>query len=316
MKRYRIDQLEVDFTSSCNLDGWIGYLADEKSRTKMERFRKLYDKFPSALRAGESQSGTRIPKIIHQIWMGSKMPEKLRRQTEMWKLHHPDWEYRLWTDADLPEFARDVVAMINGSDCYAQKTDILRIAILQRYGGLYIDVDYDCYHPCDLLNQSFDFYTTLRGLPLLHMQFPDAFESPLDVCTSIIGSVPAHPILNCYLERIGDRLSDESIVGKPSRLPFWGQINQMRRSIKTTFNLYLEAFAEIAGTNGSLDIALPPTFLNPIDTWWRTRMYRPAYFQHLPGFLLSRKFPNKVYNLTRTQPHSFGHHDSHATWLS
>lgn len=309
------DELTCDFDAACDLDGWNGYLANETAQKKIEEFRRRCQQFPAAVAAGADRAEPRIPKIIHQIWMGSEMPRKFRRQTATWKQHHPDWEYRLWGDNDISEFSPDIVGLVNSVDCFAQKGDILRMAILQRYGGLYVDVDYDCYRPCDLLNQSFDFYTTIRSLPLLHMQFPDTFPVPLDVCTSFIGSVPSHPILNHYLERVGDRLNDEELIGKPSRLPFWGAINKMRRALKTTFNLYLEMYSEYSGMDGSLDIALPPTLLNPIDTWWRTRYYRPAYYRHLLPFLLSRTFKSKAYKFTRVQPYSFGHHDSHATWL-
>ena len=47
---------------------------------------------------------TRIPKIIHQIWLGGALPQKYYAMQKTWQEHHPDWEYRLWTDADLPTF--------------------------------------------------------------------------------------------------------------------------------------------------------------------------------------------------------------------
>ena len=49
----------------------------------------------------------------------------------------------------------------------------------------------------------------------------------------------------------------------------------MRKTIKTGYQLYQEVFSEFAGESGHVDIALPPTFFNPIDTYWPTRLLRP-----------------------------------------
>lgn len=306
----------IDFETACNLDGWIGYLLNEQSRERVSKMRQLYQQNHFASPAqNDRPTPIGIPKILHQIWFGPKMPERFELQTRSWKKHHPHWEYRLWTDDDLNEFDSDIVALINGTNCYAQKGDILRLAILQKHGGLYVDVDYDCFRPCDILNESFDFYTTMRGFPVLYMQFPDAFPSPIGVCSSATASIPNHPILNAYLDQVGDRLHNKEVIGTPSRLPFWGKINHMRVAIKTTYQLYQNVFADLAGTSAHVDIALPPTFFNPIDTWWKTRFIRPAYYANLPGFLSSRNEYRKPYNLTQTHQHSFGHHDSNASWL-
>lgn len=306
----------VDFDSACNLDGWVGYLLKGQAQEHVNKMRQLYQQNHFAFpKPSNGPAVVGIPKRLHQIWFGSPMPEKFRRQTDTWKHHHPEWEYRLWTDKDVPEFDSEIMKLINGTECHAQKSDILRVAILQKYGGLYVDVDYDCFRPCDVLNESFDFYSTMRGFPAVYMQFPDTFPSPLGVCSSATGSIPNHPILNAFLDQIGDRLRDKELIGPLSRLPFWGKINRMRVAIKTTYQLFQNNFAEVAGTTEFIDIALPPTFFNPIDTWWRTRWIRPAYYSHLPGILSNRDEFSKAYNLVQTYPHSFGHHDSHASWL-
>lgn len=306
----------VDFKTDCNLDGWIGYLLTPESREQVSRMEQLYiqNHFASERVIGAVKP-VGIPRILHQIWFGPAIPRKYLIQIQMWRSHHPGWEYRLWTEADLDEFDSDIVKLIRQADCFGQKGDILRMAVLQKYGGLYADVDYDCYRSCEILNDSFDFYTTMRGFPVLHMQFPDAFPSPIAVCNSLVGSIANHPIQNAFLERIGERIKQHELTERPSRLPFWGRVNRMRKTVKTSYQLYQEVFAEFAGESRYVDIALPPTFFNPIDTNWPSRFVRPAFYAHLPGFLLNRDFPVRQYNLTQVRPHSFGHHESHASWL-
>jgi len=45
----------------------------------------------------------RIPKIIHQIWIGSSLPEEYYCWQKSWQQYHPGWEYKLWTDKDIEE---------------------------------------------------------------------------------------------------------------------------------------------------------------------------------------------------------------------
>ena len=304
--------LDVDFDSACNLDGWIGYLLRNNSQNSLKKMKQLYEQNHFSC---DKQTTVGIPKILHQIWLGPKMPNKFVRQTESWKVHHPEWDYRLWTEQDLDEIDSKYLNLINGTECYGQKSDILRIAILQKFGGLYVDVDYDCFRACDKLNDSFDFYTTMRGFPVLHMQFPDAFKNPIGICSSICGSIPNHPILNAFLEQVSDRMNTLDSIYKPSIRPLKRKANQMRVAVKTCYQLYQEIFAVVAGTTGHVDIALPPTFFNPIDTWWKLRLMMPKYYAHLPGYLINKNSYGIKYNLTKVQPYSFGHHDSHASWL-
>ena len=50
----------------------------------------------------EASTQTKIPKIIHQIWIGdkSKQPVELMKT---WETMNPTWEYKLWTEENIPE---------------------------------------------------------------------------------------------------------------------------------------------------------------------------------------------------------------------
>jgi mannosyltransferase OCH1-like enzyme len=96
-----------------------------------------------------------IPKIIHQIWIGdqSKKPEKIMNT---WKIKHPDWEYKIWTEENLPSLKNQ--KQFNQMEELAGKADILRYELLYNYGGVYIDADTICLNSLDdffLKNDSF-----------------------------------------------------------------------------------------------------------------------------------------------------------------
>src|SRR5438876_9483420 len=62
-------------------------------------FKDLYNKY--ALNAYKIGPELKIPKIIHQIWLGSPVPSVYEPFMKSWQEKHPDWEYRLWTDENV-----------------------------------------------------------------------------------------------------------------------------------------------------------------------------------------------------------------------
>lgn len=85
-----------------------------------------------------------IPKNIHLIWVGpDNGPAFLRDHVLGWAKLMPDWNLRLWTNADINtnEFSQKTVDLINSATKGAQKADIMRYFIIEKYGGVYMDAD-------------------------------------------------------------------------------------------------------------------------------------------------------------------------------
>ena len=84
-------------------------------------------------------------KIIHQTWKTSEIPEHWRDSPRKWQVLHPDWGYKLWTDADNLDLIRTAfpqyLDMYRGYEYDIQRADFVRYAILKTYGGLYSDLD-------------------------------------------------------------------------------------------------------------------------------------------------------------------------------
>lgn len=125
----------------------------------------------------------KIPKKIHQIWIGGELPEQYRRFTQTWMIKNPDWEYRLWTDKDAEEFGMEKYDMFRRCRNNGQKSDIFRYEILRRYGGLYIDTDFECLKSFDDLLY-LDFFTSI------------GYERRVELYIGLIACVPNHPIIN------------------------------------------------------------------------------------------------------------------------
>lgn len=116
----------------------------------------------------------KIPKIIHQIWIGNKpMP---RAWMATCKAMNPSWEYRLWTEGNLPtDFInrKQIERMAKDQPHFpeAGQSDIMRYEILYRYGGFFVDADTEFINPLDdylLDNDAFCCFENedLRGMLL------------------------------------------------------------------------------------------------------------------------------------------------------
>jgi mannosyltransferase OCH1-like enzyme len=84
----------------------------------------------------------KIPKIIHQVWLGSKLPDKYNFYIDTIKKVNPEWEYKLWTDDDVEGFGLKNIDLFNNIKNFGSKSDIFRYEILERFGGVYMDTDF------------------------------------------------------------------------------------------------------------------------------------------------------------------------------
>lgn len=106
-----------------------------------------------------------IPKIIHYCWFGKgEMPELVERCVASWKMHMPDWEYRLWSEDNFdipstPKYVQEAYA----AKKYAFVSDYVRLWALEREGGLYMDVDFEVYKPFDDLMEQYDAFAGYEG---------------------------------------------------------------------------------------------------------------------------------------------------------
>lgn len=95
---------------------------------------------------------------VHQLWIGSPFPDHLRRLANTWQQHHPNWEYRLWTQDELDRLETPYPELIAKADKIAppdavhqMRSDLYRWAILNQYGGLWADTDSWALRPMDEL---------------------------------------------------------------------------------------------------------------------------------------------------------------------
>ena len=106
-----------------------------------------------------------IPKILHYCWIGgAEMPELAKECIASWKKHMPDWEYKRWDEsnfdiASAPLYVRQAYEARK----FAFVSDYVRLWALERYGGLYMDVDFEVYRPFDNLMGKYPAFAGYEG---------------------------------------------------------------------------------------------------------------------------------------------------------
>lgn len=94
-------------------------------------------------------------KIIHQTWKDRQPPSELfpTEWAESWRLHNPGWDYRLWVDEEICDFVHDEFPEFFAVWCAYPKNimrvDAWRYLLLQRFGGLYADLDVAALRPLE-----------------------------------------------------------------------------------------------------------------------------------------------------------------------
>ena len=243
---------EVDFATSMGKGSneFQSVLANAEDVERYNLLQKMYDdNLPSKVKNADV---AKIPKIIHQIWLGPSLPPPyFSTFQEKWKELHPDWKYCLWTDSDLSSLDVELRDLIEASPNYAEKSDILRCELLDKFGGVYLDCDMECHHVLDDLHHKYDFYAGA--------EYPHKIATTnnhLWVGISIMASRPGHPIMKRWREYIRKR---------------WEMVNDkyssgVERVINHTFFPFTFSVLEKCREQSLTNIVFPATYFYPITS--------------------------------------------------
>ena len=94
-----------------------------------------------------------IPHLIHQTWKSEIIPAEFQEFVASWRSFHPSWEFRLWSDEDNRHLVQQhydwLLPTYDGYPFAVQRADMARILYMHQFGGLYVDLDFECLRPFD-----------------------------------------------------------------------------------------------------------------------------------------------------------------------
>jgi mannosyltransferase OCH1-like enzyme len=131
-----------------------------------------------------------IPKLIHQIWLGSKVPKKYDKWRDSWKIFNPDYVYKLWSEDDILDLGLKNEAAFLGSTNLGVKSDIARYEILHKLGGIYVDTDFECLRSFETLRCSSSFFAG------------QGFDYKPHIFNGILGATPGHKFYDLMINAV------------------------------------------------------------------------------------------------------------------
>lgn len=83
-----------------------------------------------------------IPKVIHYCWFGNTpLPESATKCIRSWKLLCPDYKIVQWNEQNYDVNRTPYVSEAYKKGKYAFVTDYVRLDVISKFGGVYLDTD-------------------------------------------------------------------------------------------------------------------------------------------------------------------------------
>lgn len=141
---------------------------------------------------------SRIPRLLHFVWIGGPMPEWAVYNVARFKALNPGWMVLVHDETVLLDSLKAAYAKISGEHEAERKADLLRLSALAKFGGWYFDVDFLPLRP-------------MKDILELHKNVPEGFfltrATPELVANGIIGATVVSPVLKAMIDMARQRLT-------------------------------------------------------------------------------------------------------------
>ena len=185
-----------------------------------------------------------IPRIIHQTWKSEILPTEFKNNKSSWISRHPDWEYRFYDDSNCRRLVvthyPELLSVYDSYPKHIQRIDMFRYLAVNHYGGLYADMDMQCFKPIDTLLKGHSCIFSIEAHMTSQRKEELNYFQPYQIANCIFASVARHPFLNKIISRLKDAgttpvLKDDDIenITGPRMLTrlYYQSDNDVRESI-------------------------------------------------------------------------------------
>ena len=129
-----------------------------------------------------SVANTKIPKILWTFWNSDSIPPVIKYCVATWHKHNPDHEIRVVTPSNYNMYISDLdISKFKHADSPARISDLVRLHLLSKYGGIWIDASIICNKPLqwvhdlsrgkEFLGYYLESFTTHTEFPVLESWF-------------------------------------------------------------------------------------------------------------------------------------------------
>jgi len=211
-----------------------------------------------------------IPKIIHQTWRSTELPERFRPLQASWRRLHPDWEYRFYDDRACRDHVAthfpELLDLYDGCPHPVQRADIFRYLVVAKFGGVYADIDVEALRPHDPLLQGRSALFGAEDVMSPRRMRAEGFDHSERIANFIFATEPGHPIW-------------DSVVAWLRALP--GRWDLVSEVLRTTGPAMLTRIVQPARASLEIEV-LPPIVWAPWDWrfWFPWRPDRRIHARH------------------------------------
>ncbi|WP_459501953.1 glycosyltransferase family 32 protein [Bacillus sp. C1] len=128
----------------------------------------------------------KIPSTIHYCWFGGReKPEIVQKCIDSWKKNLPEYEIIEWNENNFDIECNLYVKEAYDSKKFAFVSDYVRVYVLYKFGGIYLDTDVEVFKPFD---------------NMLHHDSFWGFEQENYIATSTIGAMKGNKLIKIFLD--------------------------------------------------------------------------------------------------------------------
>lgn len=150
----------------------------------------------------EQQYNTKIPKIIHLMWLNKngndEYPHKYQRNIDTWKHYNSDYKIKIWNTSSIDKLIQKHLPQyyqkFSNYKKIISKCDFARFCVIYIYGGLYVDLDFYCRK--NISNLLYD-----KDL-LLFEELPEHEPKYNQLYNGCFAAVPKHKFIKGWLKQM------------------------------------------------------------------------------------------------------------------
>lgn len=211
-----------------------------------------------------------IPKIIHYCWFGGKeKPEDVKKYIASWKKYCPDYEIMEWNESNFDINENEYCREAYESRKWAFVSDYVRLAVLYKYGGIYMDTDVEVVKPFD---------------PLLPQNGFLCFENNKNVSIGTIGAAKHSSMILNFLKPYEQR----SFKKKDGSLDLTTNLKIITNVLVDKYNLKLNGKTQIL-SEGVLVLPMEAFIAKSYLTGWIMKDDTTFAIHHYAGSWMGNK---------------------------
>lgn len=136
-----------------------------------------------------------LPKIVHQIHLGGDMSCQVRQWVESIACWNLSWSHIIWDEGMLRAVGLyDIDALrAKCGHSWASITNLIRLQIIERFGGVYLDTDFECIESLAPLLK-YEAFTAAQ----------DGEGASTRYCNAAFGARAGHPWIRYQIELAND----------------------------------------------------------------------------------------------------------------